>query len=205
MKLRLTADEEDGLFQLLRSLHTFLTACQDEDCPELRPDLKAEDTSRAPLNGIPSPADRTTHSHAYTRSTTPHPVPAHPADADRGQSVRSAHPHHEATAPGGHPGGHPHCARGAHHPGAVRPTAVPAAPGEDAAHPTGAERFLTETAAGPAATGPAATDPATTGPAGAAGDRGATGLPTRDRAGATARLEARRAAAEAEAKAARGG
>ncbi|MFF2026120.1 hypothetical protein ACFVW2_30540 [Streptomyces sp. NPDC058171] len=203
MKPRLTADEEDGLFQLLRSLHTFLTACQDEDCPELRPDLKAEGPSRAPLNGIPSPADRTTHSHAYTRSTTPHPVPAHPADPDRGQSARSAHPHHGATAPGGHP----HCARGAHHstPGAVRPTAVPAAPGEAAAHPTGAERFLTETAAGPAATGPAATEPAATGSAGRAGEHGATGLPTRDRAGATARLEARRAAAEAEAKAARGG
>ncbi|MFE9658432.1 hypothetical protein [Streptomyces sp. NPDC005955] len=203
MKPRLTADEEDGLFQLLRSLHTFLTACQDEDCPELRPDLKAEGSSRTLLNGIPSPADRTTHSHAYTRSTTPHPVPAHPADPDRDQSARSAHPHHGATAPGGHP----HCARGAHHstPGAVRPTAVPAAPGEDAAHPTGAERFLTETAAGPAATGPAATEPAPTGSVGRAGEHGATGLPTRDRAGATARLEARRAAAEAEAKAARGG
>ncbi|MFD8939820.1 hypothetical protein ACFV0R_31980, partial [Streptomyces sp. NPDC059578] len=169
MKPRLTADEEDGLFQLLRSLHTFLTACQDEECPELRPDLKAEDTSRAPLNGIPSPADRTTHSHAYARSTTPHPATAHPADPDRGQSVRSAHPHHEATtpgeSPGGNPGGHPHCARGAHPPtpGAVRPTAVPAAPGEDATHPTGAERFLTETAAGPAAPRPAATEPVTAG------------------------------------------
>jgi hypothetical protein len=159
MKIRLTADEEDGLFQLLRSLHTFLTACEDETCPELRSQPKEVGSGAAPLNGIPSPARRPDHSHAYARSTTPS-AHAHPADADQHRPARSDHPHPPGHAPGRSPAGSP-------------------AP----------------TAAGPAATGPAATPP------GEGHDQ--VPLPQRDRDGAVARLEARRAAAEAAASAAR--
>ncbi|WP_329559281.1 hypothetical protein OG711_12680 [Streptomyces uncialis] len=242
MKQRLTADEQDGLFLLLRSLHTILTACQDANCPELRHEAKP-DTAPAPgtvLNGIPSPVNRDTprHSHRYARppasptrpsaaSGHPHSTgPSHPAPA--GRPSGPTHPHHP-EAPAHHPAdlhqtrADPTTPPGPHapqHHGVRAPgghgTTVPAARGPRAAgrdsrpadgsdpDPPGAGRpapdAASKTAAGPAATGPAA------GPTGTRTDEPAADpLPRRDRSGAAARLEALRAAARTEAKAAQGG